>query len=693
MSTPVFPPTTDQFHAIAAERGFVVAFVTWLLQQGWLLFHNGHLATPVHDKLGQRVGVHYRLPDRSWRYNPLGLDAGPLVIGDLTKATTVYAFESQWDAFAAMSIFDFHKTGVPVWLVIVITRGAGNGKSIAGLLRPEATVCAFVQNDVVKNGKNAAEVWLQDVARNAGVRVLRVVTPPEHEDLNAWTKAGATSQQITAAIQTAPTFVPPPVPTPTPAVKAPTPKANHIAESETRAFPVELYPEPLVRYVQELSECLRVPPSMVATSVLLIVSACLGKNLRAKLIPGKVTPGNLFLLLVARSGTGKTDLLRQVAKPLFDYEMEVIAEWTANAQPRLLAERDELLAKRKRLKNKAQPVVFIPGEEAESELTSTVRRLSEIENELREPCLTAENVTAEKLAVLLGMNDEALTSISSEAGEVLDNLAGRHNRDRPDESLYLKCYSLERLKCDRITRKSVLLSEPCLTVLWMTQPDKMDKLLANDRFIHGGLLARLMVVFEEAAIQKIEGPFRTVSEEILQPFHGLTESLISKFRKGTLHIVEGDSGAVQALVAFHNEIAERREKELADVDSFAARYGEWACRVTVVLHAMEHGAAAGESQVVLQTAQRAIAITQWFIDRHLSAVNEMRQKQEQALRELVLNYLVAYEKPQPLRDIYRKLRRPAPFVEELIQRMVDDNELSKYPIDNGKTGYHLPSEE
>lgn len=691
------PPTQAQaplpqelIHTIAAERGFTPEFVEWANRSNLLGNCNGRIACPVYDHDGKFTGWQHRLSDRTWRYDPEGMKTAPVVFGD-RNAPFVWVFESLWDALAAMFIMNYH-TGFPPNLLIIVTRGASNGGLIAGLVRVDARAYAFVQNDQAsKKGRIPSEDWINGVALHSGGIVHRVITPPQFEDFNAWTIGGATQEQVTAAITSAQVV---PKPTPPPVTQGPAARIRscHVEEPEPAEFPVHRFPEMFSRYVTDVASCQRVPPSMVAVCVLSVVSACLGKSLRAKLLPGKITPGNLFLLLAARPGTGKTDVLRMVAEPFYELERELLAAWKANVRPGLLAERDELQARRKRLKQQekklATPHLAQAGDHPESELIQVVRRLDEIERELNEPSLTAENVTAEKLALMLALNDEALFSVSSEAGEVLDNLSGKHNRDRPDESPYLKFYSLERLRCDRITRESVLLTEPCLAVLWMTQPDKMDKLLQNDRFVNGGLLARLMIVYEEAEIQRIEGPCQTVSDAVVQPYSSLVRKLIGQFRKGDLKVVEGDSGAVQALTAFYNEIAERRKKELADVECFAPRFAEWACRITVVLHAMVHGAAAGDHPVTLQTAEGAIEITRWFIDRHLAAANEMRRKEEEALRERVLDHLESCVEPQSLRSIYRKLRRPAGFVGDLVRRMVDDEELYEYELDNEQTGYH-----
>ena len=130
--------------------------------------HEGNWALPVHGEAGAVVGTHYRVergggekPD--WYYFPKGITVRPLVFGDPKQPANAFLFESPWDAFGVMDKLDWHKPKRVPDTAIVITRGASNGKQVAGLFTPRTTAYAFKQNDETKNGKNAADIWLADV--------------------------------------------------------------------------------------------------------------------------------------------------------------------------------------------------------------------------------------------------------------------------------------------------------------------------------------------------------------------------------------------------------------------------------------------------------------------------------------------------------------------------------------------------
>jgi hypothetical protein len=127
----------------------------------------------------------------------------PFIIGDLNSAKQIHLFESQWDllAFADRS-GNYEAQGV----ALVATRGASNASLIKGLLPGGASILAWPQNNA------AGEKWLNDLS--AFVQKLGVARVPSSikkreefgelvdinlKDVNDWTKAGATAEDIYAA--------------------------------------------------------------------------------------------------------------------------------------------------------------------------------------------------------------------------------------------------------------------------------------------------------------------------------------------------------------------------------------------------------------------------------------------------------------------------------------------------------------
>jgi hypothetical protein len=202
----------DTAGVIASSRGFSLAFCQWLRSQkligvierkGW----KNAIALPVHDEQETVIAAHVRNasthpdgtpitpPPPKWQYLYHG-DTSPgtrlLVIGDVKKATKLWVFESQWDAFAVIDRMGLHTA--PEWpaIAILITRGASNARLLQPYAGEGKTLILWPQNDQPdpRTGKIPAEEWVKGILEVVGtVPIRRVNTPKEYEDPNAWLKA------------------------------------------------------------------------------------------------------------------------------------------------------------------------------------------------------------------------------------------------------------------------------------------------------------------------------------------------------------------------------------------------------------------------------------------------------------------------------------------------------------------------
>ena len=189
-------------------RGYSLEFCNWLRTENLIGLQGRDWALPVHSDAGAVIGIHCRVESNGlnkpvWYYQPKGICTRSLVFGDPRQAGIGFVFESPWDGFAVMDRLGWHRPKSIPNTAIVITRGAGNGKLIAGLFVPGATLYGFKQNDQTKHGKNPADEWLAEVSAHAGCKVLNVATPTQFKDVNDWTRTGATSADLMASIQDA----------------------------------------------------------------------------------------------------------------------------------------------------------------------------------------------------------------------------------------------------------------------------------------------------------------------------------------------------------------------------------------------------------------------------------------------------------------------------------------------------------
>lgn len=172
---------------LAAQRGFSMEFVLWLRERKLIgiVKRNGlgpALALPVHDEQGVVIAAHVRNrsthtdgtpidpPPPRWQYLYHG-ETSPgtrlLIIGDVKRATNLWVFESQWDAFAVMDRMGFHTMAMlPPAVAVVITRGASNGRLLQPFVGEGKSLILWPQNDPTgENGRSRATTQTRTTTR------------------------------------------------------------------------------------------------------------------------------------------------------------------------------------------------------------------------------------------------------------------------------------------------------------------------------------------------------------------------------------------------------------------------------------------------------------------------------------------------------------------------------------------------
>jgi replicative DNA helicase len=630
----VAPLTPKELIRLGNERWYSRQFCTWLHEKNYVGVVHGDFAFPVQAE-GNILAAHYRVKAKQvgekddWFYFPVGIGARPFVIGDLTKAKQVHIGESQWDMLALADRTDLYLNQNHAFAA---TRGAGNAALCNGLIPEGVSVLAWPQND------EAGKRWLDDLSTKVPVQVGRAIVPEQFKDVNEWTKSGASAEDIYAAIFRNELVEKPEIAELVSETK--TDGANRDEPNEAaEPFPLHCLPSLVEAMAKEVCATERVPESLAGCCALGILSASIGAGLAVQSASNRVTRGNIYLLASAESGSGKSETFRHMAKPFQQFEMDRIKRWKELERPDALAKRGLLEVDIKKCKK--QYAAKKHDDDIGEEVKKFELEREELQKRLDAPTLSCEDVTTEKLADLLSKNDEQLASLSADALSTVNNLLGRYNKlDRTDEGLYLKAYSGDPYVVHRMSREPISLESPCLTALWLTQPDKLRSLLDERSLNEGGLIPRILACHTNCEPREIGKNPPSISSSVEKAYAGLIFCLLETYRLAPeLFTIKPTSEALRALNDHHDAIVKRRRGELRDVTSYAARWNEQGWRIAVCLHAGTHGSQAHEQPVALETAQRAIALADWFAAEQLRILNVGRTQRKierlQRLKELI----------------------------------------------------------
>jgi hypothetical protein len=365
-------------------------------------------------------------------------------------------------------------------------------------------------------------------------------------------------------------------------------------------FPTDMLPERLQAMVKSVAVVFRVPDVMPAVIALTMISATIGKGLRIASGKGRKIMANLYSLVSADSGTGKTTVLRVLREPLdilqthmreFGHQKGLHRLGTRRSRPRGGGFDG--------FEGFAGDIDVLPPQRARGSA------------KMPDPRLICSEVTGPALARLLAQNQQVLLNATAEAGNLLDEAA---KATSPLGQLLLKGFSGDPVEIDRITREPVVMEEPCISVCWLCQPHRLDKFLANERLLEDGLLPRFLVAHSKATMAPEHGDDGSVPVAVSDAYGGLIEELFVLYGRNSKDewVVEASAEAQEVMRDYHNQGVERCNADDGPLRPCIARWTEQAWKIALVLHAASYGANSHNLPLDGHTAQCAVALQQWF---------------------------------------------------------------------------------
>ena len=273
----------------------------------------------------------------------------------------------------------------------------------------------------------------------------------------------------------------------------------------------------------------------------------------------------------------------------------------------------------------------------------------------QEPSLWCADFTGEVLGVLLSNNHEQMLVSSDEGSLTLNNLLGRYNNgEATDDAVLCKGFTVNAHKVHRVSRESITLKKPCVSVLLLVQEDILRSAFANTRLVIGGFLARCFSAYCRLKMQEeTEETEIPLSKELLERWRKLIRELYFKFRRAESPCELKVDPKVRVLSRRqHNAIARMVNGKFRDIRSFAARWVEQTWKLAEVLHAGRYGAQCDEHSLSTDTFEAAQSISRLFCKEQLKVLGALRSEQlhksHLRLQEL---FLRNDNEPMRLRDL------------------------------------------
>jgi hypothetical protein len=404
----------------------------------------------------------------------------------------------------------------------------------------------------------------------------------------------------------------------------------------------------------------KVSALLPATCALVINSAALGRGIVTKSNVRR-TYANLYAIIGAQSGTGKSVVFDEFMAPLIEFQKEALKEFGAEHKPYAEAELKPLereiheLTKCKKDPRKPD----IAEDNRRERLCELLQEKAVLDDKLQFASrLWCVDFTGEALGILLANNSEQMAVLTDEGGLPLHNLLGRYTKgDITDDILLCKAKTGNSTSVDRVSRGPIILNHPCVTLLLLVQPDLLQKAFSNERLLVGGFLARCLAADSKMELQyEDDTTLREADPEIMGAWNQYIRSMIKTFRfaEDPCPIAVGD-GVRELSRQFHNAIVDQIRDTLRDISSFAARWVERAWEIALNLHAGHYGDECYREPLSVRTFSDAIRITRFFAECQLEVLQRSRIKALDEQRDRLEDIFTRNGgKPITIRDLHRR---------------------------------------
>jgi hypothetical protein len=347
----------------------------------------------------------------------------------------------------------------------------------------------------------------------------------------------------------------------------------------------------------------------------------------------------LQIMLFMSSGGGKSSVMRKFAKPLHD--------WTSRMEKEQKIKESKIKGQEKCLEAELEKILSdhkkTPSEKLQTKAAEIQSEIDALKRQRTSTTYLVEDVTEERLAVLLGRNGEtgaeAIFSVSADARKPLKTLLGRYSKGQIGDGPYLNGFSGDPCKVERQdSDRSVDLKSPFVALTWVMQPDLMTKLLEHEDLMVSGFIPRQIMekCHKTRAVMssQVKG-----NHEARKGWDSLIFNVLETFRVLSEPMrIEATPEARKLLLDYRNDVETRIiSGELADIASEASRWAEQAWRLALVLHVARNGSQAGKIPLEVISATNGIRLARYYQTRKLDLLFAGREKIEERRREKVFD--------------------------------------------------------
>lgn len=382
------------------------------------------------------------------------------------------------------------------------------------------------------------------------------------------------------------------------------------------AFPVEALPKDIADYVLAVAESTQTPVDVAACASLSVLSIGIQGKYVIRPKADWTEPVNTYIAVFMPPSERKSAVCSLMSKPMNEYEKE----WNRQHSAEIEFSKTERSILERRLK-----ALEDQASKGKAEMADVKRASEELSNfqDKRALRFYGDDVTTEKLVSMISENDGKAAIFSPEGG-IFDMLKGMYTK-YVNIDVFLKGYSGDPIRVDRIGRESETIYNPVLTMMLMAQPSVLAGVMENGNFRGRGLTARFLYCVPEANIGKRKYRSKAITDEAYRRYERCIREVLMDNPDDAPRVITLSAEADAMIEAFSEELEPKLIAEYADISDWAGKIVGSTVRIAALLCRAETKVIYDfldipEPMVVSgDVMERAICIGRYFIEHARSA--------------------------------------------------------------------------
>ena len=364
-----------------------------------------------------------------------------------------------------------------------------------------------------------------------------------------------------------------------------------------------------------VAESTQTPVDVAACAALAVLSIGMQGKYAVRPKPDWTEPVNTFIAVFMPPSERKSAVCAAMGKPMNDYEKEWNRQHAADIEFSR-SQRSILERKLRALEDQAAK-----GKASMDDVRAASDELSAFRNwkPLR---YYGDDVTTEKLVSMIAENGGRAAIFSPEGG-IFDLLKGMYTR-YVNIDVFLKGYSGDPIRVDRIGRESKVIYDPVLTVMLMAQPSVLAGVMENGNFRGRGLTARFLYCIPESNVGKRKYRSEPIPQDAWRRYERCIRNVLADEPKYQPEVITLSPEADQMLEAFSEELEPKLKTEYAAISDWAGKLVGNTVRIAALLCRSEVFVTrdfldAWNSCISGRTMADAIRIARYFIEHAKAA--------------------------------------------------------------------------